>query len=175
MMRRALIIILLLTVAVLVYAFFLPLKMVINSIMPGDMLSRSIMADIRSDLAAQPDFVNKLKLHKGQSKRYLHRTSLTAFTTFDLGMYDVYATYINEDQEWVVRMGIWPDKNAEHFFPQQIGGISGAVLGFALRQLNNVIDAGLLQPMLYHVTDMEETSFVSDSYEAVPRLIPVEQ
>ena len=157
--------------AILIYVFFLPFKMIINSIIPSNTLSQSIMMDIRSDLMEQASFRKKIELHNGPSRRYLHRTPMTVYTTFNFGMYDVYAIYINDQQEWVVRLGVFPDKNAETFFPQQIGGILGTSLGYTIALLNSMIEAGLLQPMLYHVTDKPETSFTSPTYQPVPRLI----
>ncbi|MFA0083916.1 hypothetical protein AB4383_18115 [Vibrio breoganii] len=145
--------------------------MVVNSIITTDYLTQSINNDIREELLNQASFVEKVQNHKGPVKRYLQRTPLTAFTTIDTGMYDVYATYINDKGEWVVRMGIYPNKNAEVFFPKQVGGVTGEVLAFSLAALNNLIEWGVFKPMLYHVTDSAETSFVSSRYEAVPRLV----
>ncbi|MEZ9833026.1 hypothetical protein AB4341_05790 [Vibrio breoganii] len=155
----------------LTYLFWLPVKMVANSIVTTEFVTQSINSDIRAELIGQPSFIEKIENHKGPAKRYLHRTPLTAFTTIDTGMYDVYATYINDKGEWVVRMGVYPDKNAETFFPEQIGGFYGELIGFAIYSINSLIEWGVLKPMLYHVTNSTATSFASSSYEAIPGLI----
>ncbi len=168
--KKSLFISAVLAISVSIYLTWLPFKMVVNSIITTDYLTQSINNDIREELLNQPSFVEKVQ-NKGPAKRYLHRTPLTAFTTIDTGMYDVYATYINDKGEWVVRMGIYPDKNAEVFFPKQVGGVTGEVLAFLLAALNNLIEWGVFKPMLYHVTNSAATSFASSSYEAIPGLI----
>jgi hypothetical protein len=154
-----------------IYLAWLPTKLLINSLIPTDYVTTSIMNDIRSDLKAQPNLIAKVDKHTGPSKRYLHRTPLKIYTTVDLGMYDVYAMYINAGKEWVVRLGIFPDKNAETFFTNQIGGTTGQFIGWAIMMINKSIAVGLIKPMLYHVTDKPETSFVTSNYQSVPRLV----
>ncbi|WP_261836252.1 hypothetical protein [Vibrio ishigakensis] len=154
-----------------VYLFWLPVKILANSVVQSDALTENIMAEIREELISQPSFLDKLENHRGEAKRYLHRTPMTAYTTLELGLYDVYATYINDDKEWVVRLGIYPDRNAEIFFPMQVGGVVGFAIGNAMYVINNLIEAGILKPMLYHITDKPETSFVSSEYQSVPRLV----
>ncbi|GEM77835.1 hypothetical protein VSU01S_00800 [Vibrio superstes NBRC 103154] len=154
-----------------IYLAWLPFKMVVNSIVPTEVITTSINDDIRQGLIEQPAFIQKVESHKGSAKRYLYRTPLTMFTTVDTGLYDVYATYINGKGEWVTRMGIYPDKNAEVFFPKQIGGIGGEVVGLMIATINNMMEWGVLKPMIYHTTNNPDTSFVSNGYEAVPRLV----
>ncbi|MEZ9901791.1 hypothetical protein [Vibrio breoganii] len=112
MIKKTVFISAILLISTSIYLAWLPFKMVVNSIVTTDYLTQSINNDIREELLNQPSFVEKVQNHKGPAKRYLHRTPLTAFTTIDTGMYDVYATYINDKGEWVVRMGIYPDKTA---------------------------------------------------------------
>ncbi|MFA0465407.1 hypothetical protein AB4524_00715 [Vibrio breoganii] len=170
MIKKPITAILFVLLGTLTYLFWLPVKMA-NSLVTTEFVTQSINSDIREELAKQPSFIEKIENHKGPAKRYLHRTPLTAFTTIDTGMYDVYATYINGRGEWVVRMGIYPDKNAEVFFPDQIGGFSGKLIGVAIFSINKLIEVGVFKPMLYHVTNSVETSFVSSTYKSVPRLV----
>ncbi|GEA51451.1 hypothetical protein VIN01S_22550 [Vibrio inusitatus NBRC 102082] len=158
-------------VGIPIYLAWLPFKMVMNSIVPSEAITTSINDDIRQGLLEQPAFIQKVESHKGSAKRYLYRTPLTMFTTVDTGLYDVYATYINDKGEWVTRMGVYPDKNAEVFFPNQIGGIEGNVVGFMISTINQMLQWGISKPMIYHTTNNPDTSFVSSGYEAVPRLV----
>lgn len=171
MLKRSLLGLLVFITVCSIYLFWLPVKMLANSVVQSEALSQNIMSEIREELTNQPSFVDKLDNHKGGAKRYLHRTPMTAYTTLDLGLYDVYATYINDKREWVVRLGIYPDRNAEIFFPMQVGGVVGFAIGNAMYVINNLIEAGILKPMLYHITDKPETSFVSPDYEGVEGLV----
>lgn len=143
----------------------------LNSIVTTDYLSQSIMTDIRQGLLQQDNFQKFLGKHKGSAKRYLYRTNMSSYTTIDFGIYDVYAVYINDRKQWVVRLGIYPDKNAEVFFSNQIGGVVGTLLSGAVRLLNLSLNNGWISPVLYHVTDSPESSFISSSYEPVKGLV----
>ena len=158
-------------VGIPIYLAWLPFKMVVNSIVTTEVITSSINDDIRKGLMEQPAFMQKVESHKGSAKRYLYRTPLTMFTTVDTGLYDVYATYINDKGEWVTRMGVYPDENAEVFFLKQIGGIEGEVVGFMISTINQMLEWGVLKPMIYHTTNNPDTSFVSSGYEAVPMLV----
>ncbi|GHA52640.1 hypothetical protein ACFFLZ_12990 [Photobacterium aphoticum] len=158
------------------YLFWLPVKMLAHALWPTDVwpsapLSHSIMADIRDSLESQPRFRGAVAKHQGPAKRYLYNTPMTAYTTVDVGLQDIYAVYINGEGEWVVRLGLLPDKNAETYFSQQVGGVLGYSMGVAMKGVNLALEYGVLSPRLYHVTDKPETSFTSDRYQAVPRLI----
>ena len=171
MFRRFLCLSIVLLAMIFFYVAQLPIKMVLNSIVSSDYLTNDIMSEIRQDLVAQPRFNKLLQEHQGEVSRYIYRTPLVVYTTIDFGLFDDYAVYINNQRHWVVRLGLLPDKNAEVFFPNQIGGVTGVIVGWLFKLINLLLEYGILNKAIYHITDSAETSFMAPSYKPVYGLV----
>lgn len=68
-------------------------------------------------------------------------------------------------------MGLYPDKNAETFFSEQVGGVAATVLGKTIKLINYLIELNIIKPIIYHVTRDEESSFISSGYKPIQGLI----
>lgn len=151
----------------------------------ADWLHKSVMQDIRTSMTDQKRFQTLLAKHEANtlamnktdySKRYLYKTSLGSFGVPFKDVYDVFAVHIHTvvvdgkpKTHFIIRLGIAIDENAVAFFGNQTTPFYAAGLKLMYEGLDFGLRTGIINTVIFHVTDSDKTSHSESGYKPLSR------